>query len=265
MAVEAVNPRHILAHDFIKHAPLAEQLADGPRKGGPQDQGQTLHVDGQLQLVGLIHGDAVVVVGGEFGEKTRPEAHPDILHLHRVVLAHGDDLLPHGDDIPRLDQRDHIPAQHLQIAFAPLDKMGFHRVPLIARAVHHPDAAYIVHDAVFLPPVLRIVEIALVPYRHRFPALSFHIPLKRAGGPVRRPSRPQDPVPALSYVLLHYNSTAYSAIRSGISALSAEMDSTMLVLAFLERSPSFSMKSARPSRSPPPIFRVESTKISVMS
>ena len=72
-------------------------------------------------------------------------------------------------------------------------------------------------------------------------------------------------VPVLRCVGCRQISTANSAIRAGMSALSADTDSTRFVSVLSESSLSFSMKEASLSVSLPPIFSVESTKMSVMS
>ena len=75
VAVKPVDAGHILPHDFIEHAPFAEHAGHGTAEAGPQDEGEALHIDGQLELVRFVHTDAVVVAGGEFGQKAGPEAH----------------------------------------------------------------------------------------------------------------------------------------------------------------------------------------------
>lgn len=137
---------------------------------------------GKLELVRLVHSDAVVVVGGEPGKEFRPEADLHVLHLDGVVLAHRDDLLAHGDDIPRPIQRGDIAADHLDVILSPPDEMRLDGVPLVPRAVHLPHPADIIGDAVFFPLILRFVQIPFVPDRHGPPLLCFPLYETAAGG-----------------------------------------------------------------------------------
>ena len=153
IGVEAVDARDILPDDLIEHAALTEHPRDRAAEHRPQNERQALHIDGELQLVRLVHPDAVVVAGRKLGQKLRPEAEAHVLHLDGVVLTHRDDLFAQCHHVARLIQRKNVTTQDLDIILTPLNEMGLDGIALIAHALDLDDAADVIGDVTLLPLV----------------------------------------------------------------------------------------------------------------
>jgi len=151
--IKTVNARNVLANYLVKNTSYSENPADSPAENPKQNSGQPFHVYGKLEFIRFVHAYAALGTGGKPGQELCPKPELYILHFHRIVLAHGNDLFPQGGYIPRLVNWQDIAAGKLHIILSPLDKVGLDSVSLKTDSLYLPDAPDIVGNPVFLPSV----------------------------------------------------------------------------------------------------------------
>ena len=124
VAVEPVQAGDLLAQNIIEGAMDAPQLVDGGAEGGPEDLAQAADVDGELHLHRQAHTGARRGLMDEAAEHLGPEAGLHLVLGHHPLLAHGDKLLAHGDDVAGLVVGEDVLVHQVDIALAHLDEMG---------------------------------------------------------------------------------------------------------------------------------------------
>ena len=70
-------------------------------------------------------------VGGELGKELRQTGQVHVLLIDDILLAQGDDLLRHGEDVPLLINGQDVLSHQLAVVLADLDEMGLDGAPVI--------------------------------------------------------------------------------------------------------------------------------------